>query len=74
MHAWSWLQVMDAGKIKEFGHAHILLQDPSSLLSRMVEKTGPAASRRLQQMAMDAYVNHRRADFYQTQCWFESTV
>ena len=67
---------MDAGQIKEFGHAHILLQDPSSLLSRMVEKTGPTASRRLQQMAMDAYINQNsgRVVFYQAQNRVETTV
>ena len=49
------LQVMDKGCVGEFGPPHLLLQNPASHLKRMVDKTGPDASKKLHQMAVDAH-------------------
>ena len=39
----------------EYDEPGILLQDPNSLLKTMVERTGPSASRKLYQIAMDTF-------------------
>ena len=39
----------------ECGEPLALMQDPSSVLKAMVDKTGPTASRELYQMAMKAH-------------------
>ena len=46
---------MSSGQVKEFETPYSLLQKPDSLLYKMVEKTGPAASRKLHQMALEAH-------------------
>ena len=48
------MQVMSNGRVEEFDKPLSLLKKPGSLLSKMVEKTGPVASRKLRQMAEDA--------------------
>ena len=45
---------MDNGSVKEFASPYRLLQNSGSQLYKMVEKTGPEASRKLHQMALDA--------------------
>ena len=40
--------------MKEFDSPYDLLQNPQSLFYKMVQKTGPSASRKLHQMALDA--------------------
>ena len=46
--------MMSNGQIKEFGSPYRLLQNPDSQLYNMVEKTGPEASEKLHQMAIEA--------------------
>ena len=41
--------------MKEFDSPYNLLQDHKSLFYKMVQKTGPSASKKLLQMARDAY-------------------
>ena len=48
-------QVMDGGQIVECAEPLVLLQDPSSVLKTMVDKTGPTASRELYQIAATAH-------------------
>ena len=64
MHAFH-VQVMNNGQMKEYASPYRLLQNPSSLLFKMVEKTGPEASRELHKMAMDARsrVNRKQSIF-----------
>ena len=47
---------MDNGEVKELDSPYNLLQDPRSLFYKMVQKTGPSASKKLQQMALDAHL------------------
>lgn len=42
---------MDRGRVREFGAPPALLADPSSMLSRLVDDAGPAASAALRAMA-----------------------
>ena len=46
-------QVMDNGAVKELDSPYNLLQDPRSLFYKMVQKTGPTASKKLQQIAQN---------------------
>lgn len=43
--------VMDGGKVVEFDSPQVLLQDPLSLFSQMVEATGPASAAHLRALA-----------------------
>jgi len=52
------VMVMDAGRIIEFEEPFILLQDPETLLSQLVQQTGKASTERLQEIARITY--HRR--------------
>ena len=54
------LQVMSKGQVKEFDSPYNLLQNEKSLFTRMVEKTGPSASRILRQMALDANLSRTK--------------
>ncbi|XP_050545468.1 probable multidrug resistance-associated protein lethal(2)03659 [Daktulosphaira vitifoliae] len=47
--------VMDAGKMVEFDHPHILLQNKSGFLSKMVHQTGPNTAELLQKIAEESY-------------------
>ena len=47
---------MDSGAVKEFDTPYNLLQDHRSLFYKIVQKTGPSASKKLQQMALDAHL------------------
>lgn len=42
---------MDAGKLVEMDHPHVLLNNKKSYLSEMVERTGPGMAASLRQMA-----------------------
>ena len=54
------IQVMNKGQLKEFDSPYNLLQNPQSLLHDMVKKTGPSASRQLQQMALAAHLTKQQ--------------
>ena len=54
------IQLMSNGQIKEFDSPYKLLQDPSSLFYKMVQKTGPSASKKLHQMARDTHTERNR--------------
>jgi hypothetical protein len=45
---------MDKGRVGEFGEPHALLGDPSSMLSMLVQETGPIASVALRASAAEA--------------------
>ena len=47
---------MSSGELKEVDSPYNLLQDTSSLFYNMVQKTGPSASKKLQQMALVAHL------------------
>ncbi|XP_056638683.1 ATP-binding cassette sub-family C member 4-like [Diorhabda sublineata] len=49
--------VMDQGKVAEFDHPHILLQDPNGIFTKMVEDTGKGVSAQLRQIAKVRYQN-----------------
>ena len=48
---------MSKGQVKEFDSPYNLLGNENSLLTKMVEKTGPSASKKLRQMAADAHMS-----------------
>lgn len=52
---------MSQGQLREFGTPYDLLHDHNSLLHNMVEKTGPAASRKLWQMAIDVHLGREKS-------------
>jgi ATP-binding cassette subfamily C (CFTR/MRP) protein 4 len=49
------IMILRKGELIEFSEPHMLLQDPSSYLSKLVNHTGPAAAQRLRDMALDAH-------------------
>jgi ABC-type multidrug transport system fused ATPase/permease subunit len=51
--------VVDAGKIAEFDHAHVLLEDPESLLSSMVQQVGRDAAYQLRDAAREAWMKQK---------------
>ena len=52
---------MNRGQVKEFDSPLSLLDNPHSLFSKMVECTGPSASRKLHQMAEEAHLRCKRS-------------
>ena len=50
-------QVMSKGRVKEFDSPYNLLQNSDSLFTKMVEKTGTSASKKLRQMAADSHLS-----------------
>ncbi|XP_044268658.1 ATP-binding cassette sub-family C member 4-like [Tribolium madens] len=50
--------VMDSGKVVEFEHPHLLLQDEDGYFSKMVAETGPAMTQQLKQIANDCYLKN----------------
>ncbi len=48
---------MDNGVVREFDCPYTLLQDPRSQFRKMVEETGPSASKKLYQVAAEAQLN-----------------
>lgn len=51
------IQVLDHGRVKEFDHPHILLQDKAGLFYAMVEHTGRQSAERLASIARHCYYN-----------------
>ncbi|XP_012525065.2 probable multidrug resistance-associated protein lethal(2)03659 isoform X2 [Monomorium pharaonis] len=49
--------VMDAGRVMEFDHPHVLLQKETSYLKSMVQETGKAMADALAAVARDCYQN-----------------
>ncbi|GJQ86168.1 hypothetical protein Trydic_g13445 [Trypoxylus dichotomus] len=49
--------VMDAGRVAEFDHPHLLLQDPNGHFTKLVMETGPSMSANLKDIAMKFYYN-----------------
>ena len=49
--------------MKEFDSPYDLLQNPRSLFYKMVQKTGPSASRKLYQMAREAHIQRQSGTF-----------
>nr|UTK61406.1 ABCC4 [Hyphantria cunea] len=52
--------VMDAGRMVEFDHPHILLQKKDGVLRGMVDQTGRATAETLAKVALQAYETRRR--------------
>jgi len=53
--------VLDAGRLKEFEAPYVLLKNPRSLFAQLVEQTGAAEARRLNEIARDKYHEQRAA-------------
>uniref|UniRef100_A0A1X7SKK8 ABC transporter domain-containing protein n=1 Tax=Amphimedon queenslandica TaxID=400682 RepID=A0A1X7SKK8_AMPQE len=49
------IMVLSSGELIEFDEPHMLLNQSSSYLSKLVEQTGPANAERLRNMAMESY-------------------
>lgn len=47
--------VMESGRAAEFDHPHLLLSDPGSHLTSMINETGEKMAAQLKQVANDAY-------------------
>lgn len=52
------VMVLDAGRVVELGHPHVLLQQRSGHLYRLVEKTGDGSAKHLRYVAERSY--HKR--------------
>ena len=50
---------MDAGQIMKWNESHVLLQNSKPLFKTMVDTTGPSDSRKLFQMALEAYLSKK---------------
>ena len=46
---------MNAGRMVEFNHPHVLLQEEDGYFSKMVAETGPAMALQLKQIAEEFY-------------------
>ena len=51
---------MSKGQVVEFDSPYNLLQNPGSLFTKMVEKTGSSASTKLHQMALETHMSKRK--------------
>ena len=49
------MQVLDAGRLVEFGPPHELLQNPASYFCQLVDQSTPQAAARLRELAAEAY-------------------
>ncbi|GLV41553.1 uncharacterized protein CBL_06782 [Carabus blaptoides fortunei] len=47
--------VMDGGQVVEFGHPHILLQEPDGYFTKMLQQMGKHMEQNLKQIAQEAY-------------------
>ncbi|XP_063068367.1 multidrug resistance-associated protein 4 isoform X2 [Engraulis encrasicolus] len=59
--------VLDAGHIQEYAEPHILLQNPDSLLLKMVQQTGKAEAAFLINTAKQAYLNKSQTSLNSSQ-------
>lgn len=48
--------VMSAGKVEEFDHPHLLMQNEEGVLRHLVEDTGRSTSKTLRKMAEENYL------------------
>ena len=55
------MQVLDAGRLVEFGPPHELLQNPASYFCQLVDQSTPQAAARLRELAAEAYAAQRQA-------------
>lgn len=54
--------VLDSGKMAEFGHPYLLLQNKQSYLNKMIDDAGPSVLKtQLMEIAKKAYMSHRPA-------------
>eukprot|EP00883_Tetradesmus_obliquus_P000567 jgi/Sobl393_1/10597/SZX72300.1 len=53
--------VMEAGVLKEMAPPSVLLSNPESMFSKLVDKSGPQAAAALRQMAADFYASRQQA-------------
>lgn len=49
------LQVLEAGRLKEFDAPYSLLKNPATIFAQLVAQTGPVESRRLLEIARNKY-------------------
>lgn len=49
------LQVLEAGRLKEFDAPYSLLKNPATIFAQLVGQTGPVESRRLLEIARNKY-------------------
>ncbi|KAL2087480.1 hypothetical protein ACEWY4_016308 [Coilia grayii] len=59
--------VLDAGHIQEYDEPHILLQNPESMLLKMVQQTGKAEAAYLLHTAKQAYMNKSQTSLTSSQ-------
>lgn len=52
--------VMDQGRVNQFDHPHLLLQDERGIFSGMVQSTGAQEYERLKEIAKQAYEAKRK--------------
>lgn len=48
--------VMDSGKVAEFDHPYLLLQDEDGYFSKMVAETGPAMTQQLKLISQECFL------------------
>ena len=51
-------QVLDGGRLVEFDAPHLLLQNPTSYFSQLVEHTGSSTAAQLRHIAQEAYLKY----------------
>ena len=54
--------VLADGRVEEFAHPHILLSNPRSVFTSMVEQTGEQSAARLRQVAQSVYKGQKEAE------------
>lgn len=52
--------VMDSGRMVEFEHPFILLEDKDSYFSKLVAETGPAMAQQLKEISRECYLNNTK--------------
>ncbi|CAH0698828.1 unnamed protein product [Spodoptera exigua] len=54
--------VLDAGRLMEFDHPHVLLQNKKGYFRKMVSETGPSMASHLHKLAAQSYMNEQSRD------------
>ncbi|CAH0551541.1 unnamed protein product [Brassicogethes aeneus] len=54
--------VMDAGRVVEFDHPHVLLKNEHGVLTNMVDATGSSTSKLLKEIAENNYINKEKSE------------
>lgn len=62
--------VLDAGRVMEFEHPHVLLKNKKGYLHKMVAETGPAMSSQLHKLAKDVSIQSLTSQIY----WFQHVI